>query len=101
MPSADASAGGGGSAAAELVFDEVTKRYPGRTEPAVRSLSLAVPAGEICVLVGPSGGGKTTAVKMCNRPIDFPQGDISIDGLPVSGMGLSRLLLGVGRALST
>src|SRR5256884_519503 len=45
MTSADASAGGDGSAAAELVFDEVTKRYPGRTEPAVRSLSLAVPAG--------------------------------------------------------
>jgi osmoprotectant transport system ATP-binding protein len=50
------------SAAAEIVFDGVTKRYPGRDAPAVDGLSLTIPAGEICVLVGPSGGGKTTAM---------------------------------------
>jgi len=96
MTSADASAGGEGSTAAELVFDEVTKRYPGRTEPAVRSLSLAVPAGEICVLVGPSGGGKTTAMKMVNRLIDITEGDITIDGQSVRGMGLTELRRGIG-----
>src|SRR5436305_13242391 len=96
MTSADASAGGEGSAAAELVFDEVTKRYPGRTEPAVRSLSLAVPAGEICVLVGPSGGGKTTAMKMVNRLLDITEGDITIDGQSVRGMGLTELRRGIG-----
>ena len=45
-------------AAAEIVFDHVTKRYPGRSDPAVDDLSLVIPAGEICVLVGPSGGGR-------------------------------------------
>jgi osmoprotectant transport system ATP-binding protein len=64
--------------AAEVVFERVTKRYPGRSEPAVNELSLTVPAGEICMLVGPSGGGKTTALKMVNRLIDFDQGDIRI-----------------------
>ena len=60
--------------AAEVVFDHVTKRYPGRAEPAVDDLSLTIPAGEICMLVGPSGGGKTTALKLVNRLIDFDEG---------------------------
>jgi osmoprotectant transport system ATP-binding protein len=64
--------------AAEVVFERVTKRYPGRSEPAVNELSLTVPAGEICMLVGPSGGGKTTALKLVNRLIDFNEGDIRI-----------------------
>jgi osmoprotectant transport system ATP-binding protein len=66
--------------AAEIVFDHVTKRYPGRAEPAVDDLTLTIPAGEICVLVGPSGGGKTTAMKMVNRLIDMTSGDILIGG---------------------
>ena len=67
--------------AAELVFDEATKEYPGRVGPAVDRLSLTVPAGEICVLVGPSGGGKTTALQLVNRLIPLTSGDIRIDGI--------------------
>jgi osmoprotectant transport system ATP-binding protein len=92
---ADAAAGGEGGAA-ELVFDHVTKRYPGRSEPAVNNLSLVVPAGEICVLVGPSGGGKTTAMKMVNRLIDITDGDITIEGRSVRDMELTRLRRGIG-----
>ena len=58
-------------AAARIVFDHVTKRYPGRAAPAVDDLTLEIPAGEICILVGPSGGGKTTAMKMVNRLVDM------------------------------
>ena len=61
-------------AAAEIVFDHVTKRYPGRAEPAINDLSLTIPAGDICCLVGPSGAGKTTAMKMVNRLIDISDG---------------------------
>jgi osmoprotectant transport system ATP-binding protein len=95
MASADASAGGDGGAA-ELVFDRVTKRYPGRDTPAVNSLSLVIPAGEICVLVGPSGGGKTTAMKMVNRLIDITDGDITIDGDSVRDMDVTTLRRGIG-----
>src|SRR6476646_5322184 len=69
--------------AAELVFDEATKVYPGRDHPAVDHLSLTVPAGEICVLVGPSGCGKTTAMRMVNRMIEITEGDILLDGKSV------------------
>ena len=82
--------------AAELVFDDVTKRYPGRPEPAVDSLSLTIPAGEICVLVGPSGGGKTTAMKMVNRLISITEGDILIDGRSVKSLDETELRRGIG-----
>src|SRR5436190_9323010 len=82
--------------AAEIVFENVTKRYPGRSEPAVNSLSLVVPAGDLCVLVGPSGGGKTTAMKMVNRLIDITEGDIRIDGRSVRTLEPTHLRRGIG-----
>src|SRR5438874_5759939 len=84
------------SAAAELVFDHVTKRYPGQERPAVDDLSLTIPAGDLCVLVGPSGGGKTTAMKMVNRLITITEGDITIDGRSVRAMDLTELRRGIG-----
>jgi osmoprotectant transport system ATP-binding protein len=81
--------------AAELVFDEATKRY-GEHEPAVDHLSLTVPAGEICVLVGPSGGGKTTALKLVNRLISLTSGDIRIDGVSVNDRDVTELRRGIG-----
>ena len=83
-------------AAAEIVFDHVTKRYPGRAEPAVRELTLTVPAGDICCLVGPSGAGKTTAMKMVNRLIDITEGDITIGGTSVRSLDVTELRRGIG-----
>jgi osmoprotectant transport system ATP-binding protein len=82
--------------AAELVFDEATKTYTGRGEAAVDHLSLTVPAGEICVLVGPSGGGKTTALKLVNRLIALSSGDIRIDGKSILDYDLTELRRGIG-----
>jgi osmoprotectant transport system ATP-binding protein len=82
--------------AAEIAFDRVTKRYPGRAEPAVRELTLTVPAGEICCLVGPSGAGKTTAMKMVNRLIDITEGDIRIGGTSVRSLDVTDLRRGIG-----
>ena len=82
--------------AAEIAFDRVTKRYPGRAEPAVRELTLTVPAGELCCLVGPSGAGKTTAMKMVNRLIDITEGDITIGGTSVRTLDVTALRRGIG-----
>jgi osmoprotectant transport system ATP-binding protein len=84
------------SEAAELVFDEATKVYPGRDGAAVEQLSLTVPAGEICVLVGPSGGGKTTALKLVNRLIPLTSGDIRIDGTSILELDLIELRRSIG-----
>jgi osmoprotectant transport system ATP-binding protein len=93
-PSARQEASGG--TAAEIVFDSVTKRYPGQAEPAVDNLSLTIGAGEICMLVGPSGAGKTTALKLINRLIDFEEGEITIDGRSVRQENLTELRRGIG-----
>ncbi|MDE3190945.1 MAG: ABC transporter ATP-binding protein [Acidobacteriota bacterium] len=82
--------------AAELVFDEATKQYEGRDEAAVDHLSLTVRAGEICVLVGPSGGGKTTALRLVNRLIPLTSGDIRIDGTSILDQDVVRLRRGIG-----
>jgi osmoprotectant transport system ATP-binding protein len=82
--------------AAEIVFDSVTKRYPGQERPAVDHLSFSIGAGEICMLVGPSGAGKTTALKLINRLIDFEEGDITIDGRGVRKQDVTELRRGIG-----
>ena len=82
--------------AAELVFDKATKRYEGREGDAVHDLSLTVPAGEICVLVGPSGGGKTTALKLVNRLIAMTSGDIRIDGTSILEQNVVQLRRSIG-----
>jgi osmoprotectant transport system ATP-binding protein len=83
-------------AAAEIVFDRVTKRYEGRDQAAVENLSLTIPAGEICVLVGPSGAGKTTAMKLVNRLIELDEGDIRIDGTSIRDQDVVELRRGIG-----
>jgi osmoprotectant transport system ATP-binding protein len=82
--------------AAEIVFDHVTKRYAGRDAAALADLSLEIPAGTFCVLVGPSGGGKTTALKMVNRLVPFDSGDIRIDGRSVRDLPATELRRGIG-----
>jgi osmoprotectant transport system ATP-binding protein len=74
----------------------VTKHYPGRAEPAVHELSMTVPAGEICCLVGPSGAGKTTVMKMVNRLIDITEGDITIGGASVRSLDVTGLRRSIG-----
>ena len=85
-----------GSTAAEIVLDRVTKVYEGSSRPAIDDLSLTIPAGEICVLIGPSGGGKTTAMKMINRLISITSGDITIDGTSVNALEKTELRRGIG-----
>ena len=71
----------GGRRGAVVELDRVSKRYGGKGDaPAVRELSMRVPAGEVCVLVGPSGCGKTTTLKMVNRLVEPSSGRILLDG---------------------
>ena len=84
------------SRAAEIVFDHVTKRYSGRDQAALDDLTLEIPAGTFCVLVGPSGGGKTTALKMVNRLVPFDAGDIRIDGRSIADIPVVELRRGIG-----
>jgi ATP-binding cassette, subfamily B, bacterial len=64
----------------EIVYERVTFRYAAQAEPLFRDFSLRIEAGERVGLVGHSGSGKTTFVKMLHRLYDVGGGRILIDG---------------------
>jgi osmoprotectant transport system ATP-binding protein len=64
----------------DIKLIQVTKQYDGQPHPAVDSVSLDIPAGELVVFVGPSGCGKTTTMKMINRLIEPTSGQILLGG---------------------
>ena len=64
-----------------IEFDHVSFRLPdGRT--LLSNLSLEVHRGETLVLLGRSGSGKTTTMKLINRLIDPTEGQVKVDGKP-------------------
>jgi ATP-binding cassette subfamily B protein len=68
----------------EVLFDHVTFRYGGQTDPLFRDFSLRIAAGERVGLVGHSGSGKTTCVKLLQRLYDVTDGRILIDGQEIA-----------------
>jgi ATP-binding cassette subfamily B protein len=68
----------------EIVFDRVTFRYGTHTAPLFDDFSLRIKAGERVGLVGHSGSGKTTFVKLLHRLYDVSDGRILIDGQDIA-----------------
>ncbi len=66
-----------------IKFDAVSKRY-GSGAYAVENFNLEVADGELCVLVGPSGGGKTTILRMVNRMEQPTSGRVLVDGRDIA-----------------
>ena len=71
-------------AGGEIVFDRVTFQYGGQHTPLFNNFSLRIEAGERVGLVGHSGSGKTTFVKLLHRLYDLQQGTILIDGQDIA-----------------
>ncbi len=66
-----------------IVFDHVSKVYAGAAAPAVDDVSLAIPAGQIAVILGASGSGKTTLLKMVNRLLEPTAGRLFVEEIEV------------------
>ena len=81
-----------------IVFEQVCKTYPGGTE-AVRDLTLEVSEGETLVLLGTSGSGKTTTMKMVNRLIETTSGRILIEGRDIMDQNPIELRRRIGYAI--
>lgn len=69
-----------------VTFDHVTFRYPGTERPALSDVSFSVEEGAVAALVGPSGGGKSTAAALIPRFWDVETGSVSIGGVDVRDM---------------
>jgi ATP-binding cassette subfamily B protein len=71
-------------AGGEIVFDDVTFHYGGHRAPLYDGLSVRIRAGERVGLVGRSGSGKTTFVKLVQRLYDVTDGRVLIDGQDIA-----------------
>jgi multiple sugar transport system ATP-binding protein len=69
---------------AEVVYENVTRRFPGNDRPAVSSLDLTIADGEFLVLVGPSGCGKSTSLRMLAGLEEVDEGRVLIGGRDVT-----------------
>ena len=74
----------------DLAFENLSFTYKGDT-PALRDVSVKIPAGTTCALVGPSGAGKTTFANLVLRFYDATAGRVTIDGIDVKAMRLGDL----------
>ena len=72
-----------------IVFDHVNFEYR-RGEPILKDLSFTVAAGQKIAIVGPTGSGKTTIIKLLNRSYDVTSGRILVDGVDVREWDLAR-----------
>ncbi|MBJ7433193.1 MAG: ATP-binding cassette domain-containing protein [Microbacteriaceae bacterium] len=77
-----------------IEFDRVSKKYGDIT--ALNSFSLKVPTAKITVLMGLSGSGKTTAIRMVNKMVTPTSGSVSIDGVDVAARDAVSLRRTVG-----
>lgn len=78
-----------------IVFDHVSFEYrPG--EPILKNLSFTVQPGQKVAIVGPTGAGKTTIIKLLNRFYDVSSGRILVDGVDVREWDLRALRRAIG-----
>ncbi|MGN1400165.1 MAG: ABC transporter ATP-binding protein [Bacillus sp. (in: firmicutes)] len=77
-------------------FNNVTFRYPGAEEPAIKNISFQAKPGEVTAIIGGTGSGKSTLMKLIPRYFDTDQGSIIVDGKNVKEIPLEQLRKKIG-----
>lgn len=87
--------GDGLSIHGEIWFKDVTFAYRDRS-PVVEHLSLHIPAGKTTAIVGSTGSGKSTLVKLLLRLYEIQAGSITVDGIDLRDLDLHSLRQAIG-----
>lgn len=82
------------STAVEL--KDVSKSFPGMSHSALDHVSLKIEEGELVCVLGTSGGGKTTLIKLINRLHDPDAGQVLVEGRDVAQADPVELRRGIG-----
>ncbi|HCY17597.1 MAG: ABC transporter ATP-binding protein [Candidatus Nomurabacteria bacterium GW2011_GWF2_35_12] len=75
----------------EVVFDNVTYIYKNNNSKVLDNFSLTIPAGQKIAIIGSSGAGKTTFVRLLMRLFNLIDGRITIDGINISQISQQNL----------
>lgn len=75
----------------EVVFNKVTYVYKNNNTKVLDDFSLTIPPGQKIAIVGSSGAGKTTFVRLIMRLFDITSGKIEIDGIDISKISQQNL----------
>jgi ATP-binding cassette subfamily B protein len=80
-----------GDVKGEIVFDQVTYIYSNNNSKVLDNFSLEIPAGQKIAIIGSSGSGKTTFVRLLLRLFNLLSGCILIDGVDISNISQKNL----------
>jgi ATP-binding cassette subfamily B protein len=77
-------------------YSDVTFGYETDEEPTIKDISFEIPGGETLALVGPTGAGKSTVLKLLLRMYDVDEGAITVDGTDVREITIPSLRESIG-----
>lgn len=84
----------------DIVFEHVSFAYNGRKEDLVlKDVSFAIPKGKLTAIVGPSGGGKSTILRLIARFWDTTSGEISCGDTPLSEINVEKWMQNISMVL--
>lgn len=80
----------------DIVFNNITFRYPSSTQEVLHDFSLSIPHNKTTAFVGHSGSGKSTIVGLLLRVYDFEKGSIQIGDTDIRNIDISSLRKHIG-----
>lgn len=79
-----------------IEFQNVMKQFPNTETPAVDEINLRIEEGTFVTILGASGCGKTTLLKMINRLLDLTAGEIFVHGKNINDVSVTKLRRNIG-----
>lgn len=74
-----------------ITVRDLTFTFPGQEQPALRNLSFTVPRGNVLGILGRTGSGKSTLIRLLPRFLNAPEGSILVDGTDINHYDLDCL----------
>ncbi len=85
----------------EIQFNQVQFTYPNQAKPAVDAINIHIQAGQTVALVGQTGSGKSTLIKLLMRYYRADQGNLCLDGHEINTIHLNALRSQIGLVSQT